>query len=327
MQTISLPGSTVLKYLDCSSNQLTAIDLQNTTKLEYIDCSNNQVAGIDLRTLKNLFVFNCDSNQLVSLDLSLNDTLYWVDCSNNQLTELNLRNGNNTQLTGETTPLYPMYFDPDPTFFATNNPNLICIQVDDANASAGYPDWEIDETTFYAEDCGIISSIQVNGEEVEEFNPDVLTYNIELPGGTTTLPEVTATAANSTITFNIHQADNLPGSASVEVLNGDGSTKQVYTLNFSFPTSANIYTSKNDFLLYPNPAADKVIIQIPVNQTTNSYKIEIIDLDGKKAIEQINPTGSNISKIDVNSLNNGIYICKLQLNNKCFTKKLTIQKK
>jgi Leucine-rich repeat (LRR) protein len=51
----------------------------------------------------------------------INDTaISWLQCNDNNLTQLNVKNGYNTKIT---------------SFTAVNNPNLECIQVDDAEYS------------------------------------------------------------------------------------------------------------------------------------------------------------------------------------------------
>jgi PKD repeat protein len=60
-----------------------------------------------------------------------------LDCDSNQLTCLNVKNGNNTNMT---------------SFYATNNPNLSCIEVDNATWSTA--NWaNIDSQTSFSEDC------------------------------------------------------------------------------------------------------------------------------------------------------------------------------
>jgi hypothetical protein len=93
--------------LICIANQLTSLDLSNNPALEFLACGNNQ---------------------LTSLDVSNNPSLKYLECGNdttsfpfqNTLISLDLRNGNNTTFIG---------------IISTNNPNLYCIDVDNANWS------------------------------------------------------------------------------------------------------------------------------------------------------------------------------------------------
>ena len=88
------------------------------------------------------------------------------NCSYNTLTSLNLQNGNNTSLA---------------YFTAINNPNLICIQVDNAVwATANFTD--IDNTASFNEDCLTVGIPEVGTELVIYPNPAVntITVNAEL---------------------------------------------------------------------------------------------------------------------------------------------------
>ena len=89
----------------------------------------------------------CQYNQLTSLDVSGCTALTYLDCVYNQLTSLDLRNGNNYNL----------------AFYANDNPNLTCINVDDATESTY--DWtvanyNIDSQHYFSNNCSGTGSIQ-----------------------------------------------------------------------------------------------------------------------------------------------------------------------
>jgi hypothetical protein len=92
-----------------------------------------------------------------------------------------------------------------------------------------------------------LSDLRVDGETIEGFAPDTLTYNIVLPSGTTTIPTVTAIAADSKAVVNITQASSLPGTATVVVTAEDGTTTKTYEINFSI--AANTDASLNDLMI------------------------------------------------------------------------------
>ena len=76
------------------------------------------------------------------------------------------------------------------------------------------------------------------GTLVPEFSANTTSYSVELPAGTTTVPTVSATAAESNATVNIAQATSLTGSeaqrtATVTVTAEDGTTTKTYTVVFS----------------------------------------------------------------------------------------------
>ena len=78
----------------------------------------------------------------------------------------------------------------------------------------------------------------------------------------------------------------------------------------------------DDFLIYPNPAANTLYLK---NSNNDSYQLQLIDVYGKVIIE----TQAKISnKIDVTNISNGMYIVRLTNNNtnKTALKKVIISK-
>ena len=87
---------TSLRYLDCSYNNLTTLDLSNNTSLEYLICNNNHITTLDVSNCTALTGLDCEYNNLTTLDLSNNTALQYLNCGHNNLTTLNL--SNNTAL-------------------------------------------------------------------------------------------------------------------------------------------------------------------------------------------------------------------------------------
>lgn len=77
-----------LRTLDCSTNQLTNLDITQNTALSYFYCGDNQLTNLDVSQNTNLQDLSCAFNQLTSLDLTQNTTLVYLDCNNNQLENL-----------------------------------------------------------------------------------------------------------------------------------------------------------------------------------------------------------------------------------------------
>ena len=144
---------TALTRLDCEQNKLVTLDLSQNTALNYLDI---------------------DANALKSLDLSLNVALTEFYCENNQLTSLDFRNGSNTLVVD---------------FSTIGNPNLTCINVDDAAYSKA--NWtNIDAQTSFNEDCSsvvgikqytssktLIKTFNIMGRETT-FKPNTLLINV-----------------------------------------------------------------------------------------------------------------------------------------------------
>ncbi len=112
---VSLQGIqyfTALSYLDCSNNQIAAMDLSQNLALSYLDCSGNPLTALNVSGNAALSNLTCSNCALTSLDLSQNwalssvfcdynpgltelllppgETLSWLYCSNCALTSLDL---------------------------------------------------------------------------------------------------------------------------------------------------------------------------------------------------------------------------------------------
>ena len=88
---------TALTELECSNNELTALDVSKNTKLTELFCSDNQLTALDVSKNTALKRLHCDDNQLTALDVSKNTKLTKLWCSDNQLTALDV--SKNTALT------------------------------------------------------------------------------------------------------------------------------------------------------------------------------------------------------------------------------------
>ena len=103
-----------------------------------------------------LTTLECFNNQLTSLDVSNNAALIALHCSHNQLTILDIRNGNNINVTN---------------FISGYNPNLTCINVDDAVWSTA--NWiNIDPQHYFSSNCSgtAIQEHTINKELLKVIN-------------------------------------------------------------------------------------------------------------------------------------------------------------
>lgn len=82
-----------------------------------------------------------------------------------------------------------------------------------------------------------LSDLKVDGTTLADFAPAKTLYLVNLPAGTTTVPTVTATAADAQASLAITPATNLTGdkaarTTSIVVTGSDGTTKKTYTVQF-----------------------------------------------------------------------------------------------
>ena len=82
---------TALEYLDCSTNQLTSLDVSGLTNLEYLICSSNKLSLLNVSGLTNFIGLDCSDNLFFSLDdISGLKNLTYLGCNNNQFTSLDV---------------------------------------------------------------------------------------------------------------------------------------------------------------------------------------------------------------------------------------------
>ena len=91
---------TALERLNCSTNQLTSLDLSKNTKLYWIDCDENQLTSINLNGCTELTEIYCSSNKLTLLDVSANLKLEALGCGNNELQSLDVSKNPNIKELG-----------------------------------------------------------------------------------------------------------------------------------------------------------------------------------------------------------------------------------
>ena len=158
---IDVSHNTGLNNLQLQSNQLTSIDVSHNTGLLILNISNNNLSSLDISSVVGLGSLICNHNAIVSLDVSAQSSLTYFSGSYNQLTDLDIKNGNNVNMS---------HFD------ANNNPNLTCIQVDDAAWSTTH--WtQIDATASFSEDCSIVYyNLTVNTTGNGSVSPSSGTY-------------------------------------------------------------------------------------------------------------------------------------------------------
>lgn len=160
-----------LILLDCSYNKINNLNLGLNYNLEVLLCHDNSISTINVIPNYKLRVIKCYNNFIAELDLSQNYLIDFIDCSSNLLTCLNIKNGNNVN-----------------TYLkAINNPNLLCIDVD--NISWSSSNWvsglHYDGSASFSINCGNTCStvgIEETSNLATSFYPNPTTgiVNIDL---------------------------------------------------------------------------------------------------------------------------------------------------
>ncbi|MEO1031662.1 MAG: T9SS type A sorting domain-containing protein [Bacteroidota bacterium] len=134
--TADINTITVLDVSSLAIEDLTGIE--DFAALQDLNCSNNSLLHLDLSNNIALQALDCSINQIENLDFTANTGLTSVLCGNNALRTLNIENGNNGALV---------------VFNTTGNPNLFCINIDDAIIGNIPVSWQKDDFTVYDGDC------------------------------------------------------------------------------------------------------------------------------------------------------------------------------
>lgn len=267
-----LLGLPALKYLDVGSNQLTDLDVTSNTSLIELKASNNDITSLQLATnLNQLKTLNCNGNAITGdLDLTTMGTgacpaqnednpldfcpeNITINVSDNQLEFVNLQNGINTEISG---------------FSATNNPDLVCIQVDDVNnIGAG---WTKDVSSEYSVDCRF---------------------------GETYVPDDNFEQALITLGYDVGPLDDYVPTANIEV---------IATLDISGNSISDL-TGIEDFEALQNfNCSNNTIDTIDVSKNINLVEIdcsnnnlESLDLTNNLDITSVNIANNSFTEFDV----------------------------
>lgn len=132
-----------LEVLYCDINGLTSLNVSMLPNLTYLSCSNNNLTSLDVSNNLALTDLNFDTNPITgNIDLSNHSVLKSIICSETSISSLNIANGNNANFT---------------YMWATETPNLTCVEVDDAVwSTANWNAWNnIDASDSYSEDCSL----------------------------------------------------------------------------------------------------------------------------------------------------------------------------
>lgn len=181
------------------------------------------------------------------------------------------------------------------------------------------------EFTVEPNNDATLISIQINNEELSGFNPDSLEYCIEQSTSTIPIPTISAIQTDANATIVITQTPQLPGTPTILVTAEDGVTQLMYSIQFTIPTNTIDFDLKNEILIYPNPAREKFNVQSSVFKFEGAI-LELFGLNGRKLFDNQITTGNKTVEIDVESLKNGVYFCRIIFEKGSVTKKLIIQK-
>ena len=228
-----------LEYLNCANNELYLLNANQNFNLTYLKCSNNHISYLDLSQDTSLITLICGEdvltgfgppwmasvisygNNLKSLDISQNFNLTYLNCSNNELVNLDLKNGNNSNFTN---------------FKCKNNPDLVCISVDDTLwADTNWTNLQSGNSISFNTNCPFVDIYTSIPDSMFEITLINLGHDSIQDG--------------QVLTSNISNIDSLDlSSAGVSDLTGIEDFRQLSYLNCNMNELANFDISQNQLL-------------------------------------------------------------------------------
>jgi hypothetical protein len=104
------------------------------------------------------------------------------------------------------------------------------------------------------------------------------------------------------------------------LLQSSGGTASSSVINFSSASGISTYNTANYLSVSPVPATSEISLKL---SSDNISTVEIYDAAGIKVM-QLN--ASREAKVDISSLNNGVYFVKMLAGNKVFTQKFIVNR-
>ncbi|NER18331.1 gliding motility-associated C-terminal domain-containing protein [Spongiivirga citrea] len=282
LTSLDVSSNTALTALVCTSNALTSLDVSSNAALQVLQCGDNNLTNLSFAVNSNLQNLACGGNALTSLDISSLSLLSSLDCMDNDLFSLNIKNGNNSNFNA---------------MFASNNPNLVCIQVDDAAAAAANTNFTKDAFTTYSDTnpCSpFINFPDANMKAAVIINP-----GIDINGdGEVQFNEAARVTSLGLLNANISDATGIENFTSLRNLtikdNPALNTLDVSALSLLevLDASNNSLTSSN--LILPSSSTLRVL-----NVSDNS--LTSLDVSGFTNLEDLDCTNNTITSLNITS--------------------------
>ncbi|WP_433765108.1 T9SS type A sorting domain-containing protein [Flavobacterium ginsenosidimutans] len=280
-----------LESLNADKNNLTRVDLSKNQNLVRLNIAQNQLTNLNLINNVLLQGIYCNNNVLKTLDLSKNSNLTEIYCPDNKLVSLNLKNGNNASAV-----------EPNIKNF-TNNPDLTCIQVDDADYSN--TNWKNfkDATANYNSNCDYFTAIPDS-----KFEAKLIALGIDKDGengkvATSSIMYVTELDLSSSSITNL---DGIQDFISLNKLNAK--SNQLTTLDLSKNTALTTLNVDFNTLTTLNVSSNQYLTNLSVYYN----KISTLDISNNTALTSLDLSYNQLNSLDVSKLKGLTY---LRVNN------------
>lgn len=272
-----------------------------------INCSNLNISNLSgIEEFINITTLRCNNNQLTNLNIIYNEFLVFLDCSFNQITSLDVSQN--------------LFLE-----------DLFCVanQVTSLNVSQN-----LDLKRLYVYN-NLLTNIDVSQNillyDLRCFNNSITSLNLDANPDILTFlclnNQLTSLSVQNGNNGQINWVD-FTGNPNLTCILVDDATYSTANWTNVDPASTfvnnqtecnllstNDYELNEAFVIYPNPA--KSNISIHTDELID--KVEVFDLFGKKLLE------SNSTKISIQDLQAGVYLIKIDSQNKTIIKKIIKQ--
>lgn len=158
-----------------------------------------------------------------------------------------------------------------------------------------------------------LSDLLVNGSSIPNFDRTSLSYEIVLPPGVPTPPDILPITTAASATKEIELPESVPGIATITVTAEDRITTNHYEVYFRFPGSGmDDHAYQNNLLLYPNPNRGSFTVEYN-SPNADPIRISMMDLTGRVIVDQLEKgnNGLLVKTIRLTNRQPGSYLIRL----------------
>lgn len=170
-----------------------------------------------------------------------------------------------------------------------------------------------------------LADVKINDQTIKDFSSSTYEYEVVLPAGTDEIPDISVYSAVIGADVQITSASSIPGTTIVDVISPDGVTRQAYIIHFTVATGITELIQNDGFKIFPNPVQDQLKIERN-GSNLEDCTILLCDFYGINLFEKQLKAGTESIEIDVSSLVNGIYFCRILTGESKTTTKIIILK-
>jgi hypothetical protein len=160
--------------------------------------------------------------------------------------------------------------------------------------------YSIENGTFATE--ARLSDILVDGTSLPGFDPDVFSYDLQVPGGVL-IPEITGIPIDPEATVIVVPATSIPGTTTIDVFAEDLLTHNTYSVNLIWAVGQGD-PNRETVRIYPNPTGGRIFLQGADHST-----VDILTIQGVSVLHLEDFTGD---EVDLSALPDGVYMLDLR---------------